>query len=182
MPLLEKVGVSNLENLRRIKAISVRDVLEIYDPERYVIPDYTHRVMLPPGCMNLVPGAEWLELGIRPGNGTLSFSRESDGRTRCEVGASIAGDFPEFAATGRKLLGSRWLVVTEDLNGTCRLVGTPAHPLNGVVSYSSSGRIWTFTWTGEMPDPPYYLPDYRTSILTGDSAEFDFSFDFSFDS
>ena len=184
MGTLEKLGASNLVDLRRIKAISASDVLELYPAEKYLIPagsDFLHKVEMPSGCMFIREDAEWIEPGFISGSGRLSHQRTPDNRVECNVTFPISGDNPIIAVTERKLNGSKWLLVVQDMNGLVKLVGTREHPLTALVSFSSENRQWLFEFTGVTDMLPYYLPGYRTEILTGDGASFSMGFDFGFD-
>lgn len=185
MKNLEKIGASNLVDLRRAKAISVGDVIELYPAERYLLPataDYLHKVEMPPGCMFLREGAQWIEPGFRSGSGRLTHERSPDDRVECKVTFPIAGDGPEIAVAERKLKGSKWLLVVQDMNRLVKLVGTREHPLTANVKFSTEQREWLFEFTGTTDMLPYYLPGYSVDLLTGDGAGFDTGFDFGFDS
>ena len=182
---VEQIGVGNLDGLRRMKAVAVTDVLELYPADRYLIPaekDFLHKVIMPPGCMLLRELADWLEIKFRPGNGTLFHKRLEDDRVDNLVTLTISGDFPEMAVAERRLKSAKWLLVTEDLNGAVKLVGTREQPLVALASYNSTGRSWTVEWTGVTDMLPFYLPGYSQADLEGDGVSFDAGFDFGFDS
>lgn len=182
---VEQIGVGNLDGLRRIKAVAISDVLELYPAERYLIPaekDFLHKVIMPPGCMLLRPNTDWLEIKFRPGNGSLSHRPLEDDQVENLVILTISGDFPEMSVAGRRLKSAKWLLVTEDLNGVVKLIGTREHPLTATTSYSSAGRTWTVEWKGVTDMLPYYLPGYSQAELQGDGASFDTGFDFGFES
>ena len=185
MQIKAGTGISNLDHLKRVKAIAAKDILELYPADKFLIPaegNYQNKVIMPAGCMLLREGAEWMEFKFRPGAGSITTKRLPNDSVENNVTISLSGDSSDHAWFERKLAAAKWVLVVEDMNGTVKLIGTDSQPLKCLSFFNSAARTWTFEFSGVTENFPYYLPGYSKGELEGDEASFSQGFDFGFES
>jgi hypothetical protein len=169
---LRLIGEGNIGNLLAVMLINVADVIAIN------ITKGTNMVCR--GGVSVVLNAEVHNIYIVPGLGQLE--QGYDGGVYSTVVRMVsAGDWTEAGTMVRVLQGKKWLAVTKDTNGLCRLVGTKEQPIRMAVKYSSGDRSRVFEFKSTGYREALYMQGFTPADIWGD-GEFSTEFSTEFNS
>jgi len=168
--------------------IDVQDVVEIYDPERYISAGDELRLDLPVSALKLKSGAETVQVWFVPGTGSfeevLGYAR-TDNASRTDIYNQkviwkAPGDWKEMGAFGNFCRGRKWLILMEDTNGQARMAGDIKQGMVMGYRFNSVDRTHELSFEAMVLHPAYYLQGISEPMFLGTTSGFSEGFSFGF--
>ena len=183
MEILRLAGVGNIGGLQRCLLICLADVVELYEPSRFITPEAFDGLELPESAMKLKTNAELVMIYFVPGEGQFeSPLAPGGGIFTHSVSFEAPGDWPEISAKLSRMRRKKWLAVMEDTNGLVRLAGGIKQGLRLNFGYSSQKRRYNISLEAAVAHDAYYLKGFDLASFTGSTSGFSEGFSFGFES
>jgi hypothetical protein len=162
--------------------VEIGDVLEMYEPDKFLLPDDMKGHILPNRWITLKSGARLSRLWFLPGNGSYTeelVTGEHGDYWKCGLVVKLSGDSLSNRAVIERMVGRRFLVFVVDNNSKYRLMGSLDFPVLVSIAFSTVGMLGrSLSFSCSMNKQPYFVDTIVEKDLFGSDFSEEFSDDF----